>query len=62
MTLGQLATLASAAMARTDRHMIAKPNVRGPGSDQVCNRELTIRAHFGQDLSGVVHVSHKSRR
>jgi hypothetical protein len=32
-----------------------------PGSDQI-NRELTIRAQFGQDLSGVVHVSHKSRR
>jgi hypothetical protein len=29
---------------------------------KVCNPELTIRAQFGRDLSGVVHVSQRSRR
>jgi hypothetical protein len=27
-----------------------------PTPIKVCNRELTIRAQFGQDLSGVLHV------
>jgi hypothetical protein len=50
-------------MARIDRHSLPANRTFGARVRiKVRNRELTIRAHFDRDLSGVVHVSHKSRR